>query len=124
MTTPSASDALLSLAAHFDALFEHSRSEYVKDAYWNAARLARQRAEALAETPAEPGTHQERTEGDEPVSVDLRVARAAAHAAMATEAHWSAHICKPDGGGWGMPPREQVERLIAAAAPIIRADER
>lgn len=44
-------------------------------------------------------------------------------AAMAAEAEY-AKTRRPDGRGWGMPPRDQVRRLLAAAFPLIAAEER
>jgi hypothetical protein len=43
---------------------------------------------------------------------------AAVDAAMQAEAEYS-RTRKPDGRGWGMPPRDQVERLVAGALPVI-----
>ena len=53
----------------------------------------------------------------------MNVPDAITDAAMDAEVEY-ARTRRPDGGGHAMPPRDQVRRLLAAAFPLIAAEER
>lgn len=53
----------------------------------------------------------------------MRVPDAAVEAAYVAEAE-HARTRRPDGGGHAMPPRDQVRRMLEAAAPVLAAEER
>lgn len=113
---PEPCDSLIALAEAFD-----ERAAVVSDigraCYQAAATMARQRAQDAAGAVSEPV----------PVSADagtVSVGLSAVDAAMAAELDWFRNRRGVRGGSWGMPPRAQVERLIAGAEPVIRADER
>ena len=120
MTDQTAAEALRSLAAEFFDLQIAAANGHTATAYGEAARLANIRADSLAEPPAEAGTGVSEGPGAEAGRSGL----SAVDAAMAAELDWFRNRRTERGGSWGMPPRAQVERLIAGAEPVIRAGER
>lgn len=121
MPDPSAHDVLISLAAELDGEARRTDSALIAYAWREAAELARSRAQQTPGATPEPGPVQT-DPGDvqagrfHPGDAEAAAVGAALDAEVAyAKDRW------PDGGGHSMPPREQVARLIAGAAPLIVA---